>query len=128
MPHLDLGQILGIIVLVSSALAAVIFLAKTIGRAARRGSSFLDEVMGTPAEFGRDARPGLIEKVDHIATTQGEMRDTQDEHTAQLQKILHELWPNGGGSMRDAVDRLERQVSVQVTVNPAAEQQQQTTV
>jgi hypothetical protein len=103
-------------------------------KATRRLFAFLDEVAGEPAQFGRPAKPGLIEKVDGIAlatggvvTTQDAMKVTQDEHTTQIQtltgqmrNILHELYPNGGGSLRDAVDRLERQIAppgVQVTIN-----------
>lgn len=79
----------------------------------RKLFSFLDEVTGEPAAYGRPAKPGLVEKVDQIQTE-------QTAHTEQIKRVLHELFPNSGSSLRDAVDRLERQstASVNVNVNP----------
>lgn len=85
--------------------------------ATRKLFSFLDEVTGEPAAFGRPAKPGLVEKVDLISAEQA-------AHTEQIQRILHEVYPNSGGSLRDAVDRLERASApspVQVNVNPPKE-------
>lgn len=78
--------------------------------ATRKLFAFLDEVTGEPAAFGRAAKPGLVEKVDQIQTE-------QSVHTEQIQRVLHELFPNSGTSLRDAVDRLERQSTPAVTVN-----------
>ena len=76
----------------------------------RKLFSFLDEVTGEPAAFGRKAKPGLVEKVDQIQTEQA-------NHTLQLDQVMHELFPNSGGSLRDAVDRLEKQSAPSVNVN-----------
>ena len=79
-------------------------------QATRKLFAFLDEVTGEPAAYGRPAKPGLVEKVDQIQTE-------QSEHTAQINRVLHELFPNSGTSLRDAVDRLERLSAPQVNVN-----------
>lgn len=75
----------------------------------RRFFSVLDELAGEPAEFGRPAKPGLIEKVDLLA--------------ADIELIKHEVFPNSGHSLRDAVNRIEQSQGstgspVQVNVNP----------
>lgn len=59
----------------------------------RKVSAFIDEVVGEPAQFGRKAKPGVIQRMD----TQG----------ALLASLNYEMHPNGSRSMRDAVDRLE---------------------
>lgn len=59
----------------------------------RKVSSFIDEVVGEPAQFGRDAKPGVIQRM--------------DAHERLLTDLHYEVHPNGSRSMRDAVDRLE---------------------
>lgn len=56
----------------------------------KRLSDFLDDVGGEPARPGVPARPGLMERV---------------------QRIEHEVFPNSGASMRDAINRTERKVT-----------------
>lgn len=89
--------------------AAIAVLAKFF-QVTRKLFTFLDEVTGEPAAYGRPAKPGLVEKVDQIQTE-------QSAHTEQIQRVLHELFPNSGSSLRDAVDRLERQSSASINVN-----------
>ena len=84
---------------------------KRLWRAARKVSRFIDAVLGKPAEFGRPSEPGVLERM--VA------------HEDRLREIQHELHPNSGLSLRDAVDRTERALSdhiancppVQVNVN-----------
>jgi hypothetical protein len=102
----SIGEIAAWVVGVAAALAV---LAKFF-QVSRKLFSFLDEVTGEPAAFGRDAKPGLVQKVDQIQSEQA-------VHTEQIQRVLHELFPNSGSSLRDAVDRLERQSMPAVTVN-----------
>jgi hypothetical protein len=59
----------------------------------RKVSAFLDELVGEPAQFGRNAKPGLIERL-----------DKQDVLLTGLHKEMH---PNGGSSVRDSLNRLE---------------------
>lgn len=70
---------------------------------------------GEPARVGVPARPGVMERLANIdanLTAQGERLGTyaaiQGEHTEALAAIHHELHPNSGRSLRDALDRVER--------------------
>jgi len=106
---------IGITVIIGALTALGVFF-RGFFRMSRRLLAFVDEVTGEPAAYGRPPKPGLVEKVDTIGTT-------QDEHTSQLdalrrdiETVKHELFPNSGMSLRDAVDRLERQASVSPTV------------
>ena len=59
----------------------------------RKVSAFIDEVVGEPAQFGRPSKPGVIERM--------------DGQEKLLKGLHHEMHPNGGTSLRDAVNRLE---------------------
>lgn len=73
-------------------------------RQARKASRFVDALWGKPGEFGRDPEDGLIEKVDKILQTQA-------QHTDDLMKIKHEVFPNSSKSLRDVVDRIEEKLA-----------------
>jgi hypothetical protein len=107
---MDLGKTLGLIIAVGAAAGVL-----AVGwKLARRLFSLLDELAGEPAEYGRPAKPGLIQKVDTITDQLAEMR-------LEVTHMKHELFPNSGTSLRDAVDRLERQATspaVVVNTNP----------
>ncbi|MFD7066064.1 hypothetical protein ACFV97_02385 [Streptomyces sp. NPDC059913] len=74
----------------AAAIAAGLGLLWRITRGVRRIVSrvdeFIDDWQGTPARSGVPARPGVM---------------------ARLDRIEHELHPNSGGSLRDAVDRVD---------------------
>ncbi|HEY1179931.1 MAG TPA: hypothetical protein VGF17_27560 [Phytomonospora sp.] len=63
---------------------------------------FLDDWNGEHARPGVGARPGVMARL-----------SAQDD---RLSAIEHELHPNGGSSMRDAIDRLEK-AGAQTVVN-----------
>ena len=56
----------------------------------RRVNDFMDDWAGEEERPGVPARPGVMERVSAIE--------------ARLQRVEHELYPNSGGSLRDAVD------------------------
>jgi hypothetical protein len=91
----------------SVAVAAVVGLVAMVWRAARgiarRLDHLLDDWAGEPARPGVPARPGLVERIARI-------EDRQLQQGARLAAIEHELHPNSGSSLRDAVDRVERHV------------------
>ncbi len=62
----------------------------------RRVSQFIDRVVGIPEQFGLPAQPGILERLDN--------------HERLMQEMHHELHPNGGSSMRDAIDRTEHKL------------------
>lgn len=74
-------------------------------RTGRKWDMFLEDWHGTEARPGRPAVPGIMQR----------MVDLEEG----LRQIRHEVFPNSGGSLRDAVDRLERQASELVAVIPA---------
>ncbi|MEU0181388.1 hypothetical protein ABZ312_09385 [Streptomyces sp. NPDC006207] len=62
----------------------------------RRINQFIDDFYGEEARPGVPARPGLLERV-------GSMEE-------RLGSFQHELYPNDGGSLRDAVDQANRRL------------------
>ncbi|WP_289975148.1 hypothetical protein [Streptomyces sp. SRF1] len=59
-------------------------------RLGRRVNEFMDDWAGEEARPGVPGRPGVMERVSAIE--------------GRLQRVEHELYPNSGGSLRDAVD------------------------
>lgn len=59
-------------------------------RLARRANDFMDDWTGEEARPGVPARPGVMARVSAIES--------------RLASVEHELYPNSGGSLRDAVD------------------------
>jgi hypothetical protein len=115
--NLDPVQIALGVTAVIAALVAIGKLVQTIYRAGRKIAAFLDEVTGEPAAYGRPARPGLVEKVDTVVETQAEHTDELAAVRRELETVKHELFPNSGLSLRDAVDRLEKRAGEQPAVN-----------
>ena len=69
------------------ALIVLIFVAIKLWPYGRKLMHFIDDVAGEPARPGFDARPGLMERV---------------------ARIEHEITPNHGGSLNDAIRRIEK--------------------
>jgi hypothetical protein len=59
----------------------------------RKLGHLADDLLGEPARPGHEARPGLMDRV-----------KTLEERTAELK-------PNGGGSIKDAVTRIDRRLA-----------------
>jgi len=93
-------SIAGAIVVVGAAWVPI----RNLFRLTAKVTRFIDEVVGEPAQFGRPARPGAIERMDRTERAVA-------EQAAMLREIHHEVHPNSGLSMRDAVDRLEKEAT-----------------
>lgn len=61
---------------------------------------FLEEWNGDEARPGWPERPGVMKR---LADLEQEVKTMKDE----LAKVSHEVKPNGGGSMRDSINRME---------------------
>lgn len=87
------------IISLAAVITALLILARFAGllwRFVRRVGHFLDDWFGEEARDGQPARPGFPARI-------GEL----ERRTAAIE---HELHPNSGASLRDAVDRVERAV------------------
>jgi hypothetical protein len=93
-----LAYIAGVIVAVTGALFALTRVAAGMRKTGKRWEDFLDDWHGTPARPGRPAIPGVMERMVDLETG--------------LQVVRHELFPNSGASVRDALDRLEHELSL----------------
>lgn len=88
------------IVTVGGALA-MIWRALTAGiKTGKRWDTFLEDWHGTEARPGRPAVPGVMQRL----VDQSQRLEAVE---AGLAEVRHEMFPNSGGSLRDAVDRLE---------------------
>ncbi|MDQ3578180.1 MAG: hypothetical protein M3443_11395 [Actinomycetota bacterium] len=76
----------------------------TVVRGVRKLFNFVDDVAGEAARPGVEARPGLMDRA-------GSMEKMLADHGRRLAAIEHELKPNSGSSLRDAVDRVESVVT-----------------
>lgn len=65
--------------------------------ALRKVMHFIDDVAGEPARAGVPARPGLMERMTTIETS--------------LQQVRHEVTPNHGSTMNDALRSVREDVS-----------------
>lgn len=70
----------------------------------RRVVHFLDDWLGSPERSGKEAQPGIMERL------QG-FDQVLSVHTRHLEVVLHELFPNSGGSLRDEVKRTEADIA-----------------
>ncbi|MEU5094956.1 hypothetical protein [Streptomyces sp. NPDC020996] len=69
-------------------------LTRGVRRILTRVDEFVDDWNGVPARPGVPERPGVMTRLDGIEE--------------RLASVEHELHPNSGSSLRDAVDRVDR--------------------
>jgi hypothetical protein len=83
----------GTIVAACAAITALSALGRWVYRLARRTGHFLDDWNGEAPRPGQPSRPGVLEQLASV----------QDEQA----RVSKELQHNGGGSLKDAVKRIE---------------------
>ncbi len=79
-------------------------LARGVVRFGRRVDDFIDDWQGEPSRPGVPARPGVMERMEGMETRMGVLEDG-------LARVTHELYPNSGESLRDAVDLANRRLA-----------------
>ncbi|MGW1989565.1 hypothetical protein [Embleya sp. NPDC001921] len=87
----------GVFAVVAGVFGALWRIARAVARTARRMDHVVDDWTGEPGRPGVPGRPGLMERV-------GAME-------ARLSRMEHELHPNDGASLRDAIDSTNRQLA-----------------
>ncbi|MFC7791440.1 hypothetical protein [Streptomyces cinereoruber] len=65
-------------------------------RTGKRMNEFMDDWYGEQSRPGVAERPGMMERVSEIE--------------GRLKRVEHELYPNSGSSLRDAVDQANRRL------------------
>ncbi|MGW7416145.1 hypothetical protein [Streptomyces sp. NPDC054863] len=96
----------GAIVATAGALAVVWRAVRPLRQLARRVEDFVDDWQGTEARPGVPARLGVMSRLGAIEQ--------------QLDAVEHELHPNSGSSLRDAVDRVDHRTAQLADDNPNA--------
>lgn len=105
-PNLDiLPTWAGAIIVIGAVVAAatgIIKGARGAYRMWRRVDRTIAEIVGEPAdpEHGRDRVPSMGERVGHIEERVAEVRE-------RVAGVEHEMHPNHGESLRDAVNRID---------------------
>ncbi|MBX6383771.1 MAG: hypothetical protein IRZ07_12480 [Microbispora sp.] len=90
--------------------------------AGRRLVHFLDDWFGEAPRPGVPGRPGFPDRLGKVETAVKGLREEIGEIREQVAEIVHELHPNAGSSLRDAVNRIEaRTIRLPKTSSPSHE-------
>lgn len=97
-PALDTALIWGTVIITAAGVSTALWrLVRGTLHFARRVEHFFDAWYGEEERPGVPARPGMMERVSAMeAGFQG--------FSERLRRMEHELYPNDGGSLRDAID------------------------
>lgn len=87
----------GLVTVLTAVVTAVVRVSRAMGRTWHRVDQFMDDWYGEAERPGVAARAGMVERV-------GGMED-------RLGRVEHEMHPNGGTSLRDAVDEANRRLA-----------------
>jgi len=80
---------------------------RALFRVARKIGHFFDDWFGEAPRPGVPGRPGFPERLGKVETAVKGLREEICEVKEQVAEIVHELHPNAGSSLRDAVNRIE---------------------
>lgn len=84
---------------------------RNLARGLRRLVHFADDWFGEPERDGVPARPGVMERMSAIESAGADTRADVRGLLERVERVEHELRPNSGLSLRDAVDRVENAVA-----------------
>lgn len=91
-------------VAIASAAGVVWKLRRSWRRVEKGVAEFVADWRGTPARPGVRARPGMMERMSTL-------EEVTQQVDRRLRAVEHELRPNSGHSMRDAIDRVDRAIA-----------------
>ncbi len=88
---------------------------RAAARWARVWDRFFREWFGEPEDQlrGEPRKPGIPERLGEVESSVRRVDDHVRRVDGRVQQIDHEMHPNEGGSLRDAVNRIERSTSTQ---------------
>lgn len=95
-----LTTIIAIALVVAGTSGGVWAFIKKVWPLLRKVVHFLDDWLGREETTGREAQPGIMQRLHQI-------EQTQFAHTQSFEVVRHELFPNSGASLRDVADRHE---------------------
>lgn len=108
----DFYLAIGIIVGVTIIIAAMVALYKVVRKFTRRVGYFLDDWGGTEIRPGVPQRSGVMERLEDHGRQLGEVHQ-------QIDRMGAELTSNGGGSIKDTIQRIDLRVEkIEKTVYP----------
>lgn len=113
------GENGGVVILVIFVLAAIIIGGYKLAKALAPLFHLLEDLRGTPARAGVDARPGMMERLKSLDDKHEEqnkaiqdIKTEQGEQSKKIETIRHEVQFNNGTSVKDAAIRTEIDVKV----------------
>lgn len=111
------GAVLGLGALVT-AITAIVRGSRALAAFMRRWDHFFREWFGEPADSqrGTPRKPGVPERLGAVESHMGRLCDRVSEVDAQVQRVVHEMHPNSGASLRDAVNRIEERTTAPTPV------------
>ena len=86
---------------------AVALFVKFVWPVLKRFADLVDDLLGEDARAGVPARPGLMERMQSVESEQKRQGDEQQRQSEVLALVKHEVLPNTGTSLNDAVRRTE---------------------
>lgn len=94
---------------------------KLFGPSAKKISDFLDDWNGEAHRAGVPERPGVMQRFQDVESWMA-------KYGVVIDKLDHEMHPNSGTSLADAVNRTERSLTEHIAACPAVPVPAQTTV
>lgn len=80
---------------------------------------FLEDWNGEPSRPGVPERPGMMQRVGNIEASQTKADVFFEKYGPIIDKLEHEMHPNSGTSLADAVNRTEKALKTHIESCPA---------
>lgn len=85
----------------------IIWVALKLAPALKRITDMADDFLGEKSRPGVPARPGVMERLAAQERAQDDAAREQRAIASTLEVVRHEMFPNSGASLRDAVNRID---------------------